>query len=65
MLFYDVNVLEVPEFVDQPIEVPLVVAVKLLVVGEVGHLVVKIVGYDTKLTSARKENINQTIKLQV
>jgi hypothetical protein len=48
MPFYDVDVLEVLEFVDLPNGVPLVVAVMLLAGGVVEHLVVEIVGFDTE-----------------
>jgi hypothetical protein len=49
MLFYDVNGLEVPKFVDLQNEVLLVVAVKLLAEGEDGHLAEEIADFGTKL----------------
>jgi hypothetical protein len=49
MPFYDVNVLEALEYVDLPNAIPPVAAVKLPFEGEVEHLAVEIVGFDTKL----------------
>lgn len=53
-LFYDVNVLAVPIFVDLPSAVPLGAAVKLLVANAVAHLAAVIIDCDTKM---RKINI--------
>lgn len=49
MLFYDVNVLVIRVFVDPPNAIQPDVAVKLLVVDEVGHLVEETVDCDTEI----------------
>lgn len=57
MLFYDVNVLVIPVFVDPPSEVQLVVAVKLLAEGVIGHLAVVKVDFGTKKRRERNKSI--------